>query len=201
MEGKKIDAIVKLSLGKYLDNNSPEYWFEYMNSYKTLYFQYNSCTEDHSFPHKALISQLIQTLNENQVDKLVIDLRYNPGGNSALLSPFFDSLSELKALNRFKKLYALIGRSTFSSAFLHTIRLKTEGAVLVGEPTGSKLNFFGEIEFFKLPNSGLTISYPTRYFNLFKKDKSTLIPDVQFPVLFHDYLTNYDPAIDYVLKQ
>ena len=89
----------------------------------------------------------------------------------------------------------------FLQLFYILLGLKWKGATLVGQPTGSKLNFFGAVNFFTLPNSMLTISYSTGYFHFFKKDKATLMPDVQFPVYFHDYIRNYDPVMDYVLKQ
>ena len=46
---------------KYLDNKSLTYWFEYMDSYRTLYFQYNSCTENPSFQHNLLIFSINTT--------------------------------------------------------------------------------------------------------------------------------------------
>lgn len=216
-EGKRIDAVVTqctdgieafyevgpIGMGgsKYAKNNSIPYWFEYMESHKILYFQYNQCVEDSAFPHELLMQELLFILNEKQVEKFVIDLRYNQGGSSYLLKPFLDKIPNLKALKRFQKLYAIMGRATFSSAFLHLIWLKMEKAILLGQPSGSKPNFYGELGFFELANSRLMVSYSTCFFHFFKKDKVTLMPDYLFPTTFADYLANHDPVMDFILRQ
>ncbi len=176
------------------------YWWEYMPAHKTLYLRYDICEEDGTFPHNRLIQELLGKLHQEAIDNLVIDLRYNQGGNTFLLQPFLDELPMLKSMKWFETLYVLIGRATFSSGLMHALNLKRRaGAVLLGQSTAGKPNHYGEIREFRLPYSGLYVSCSTRYFRLSKEELPTLVPDLQFPFTFLDYLAHRDRVLEHIL--
>ena len=67
------------STPSYLRDPTDNFWFEYLEDTRTVYFQYNEVydKEDESIPEFA--DRLFGFIEENPVDKLVIDLRFNPG--------------------------------------------------------------------------------------------------------------------------
>jgi C-terminal processing protease CtpA/Prc len=96
-----------------------------------------------------------------------------------------------------------IGRATFSSAQLNAMELRRNlHATLMGEPTGEKLNSYGEVRIIKLPNSGLNVQYCTNYFRMIKdSDASALEPDVRVGMTLKDVLAGHDPVLEAALKQ
>jgi hypothetical protein len=73
-------------------------------------------------------------------------------------------------------------------------------ATLVGEPTGEKLNSYGEVRHLKLPNSGLSIQYSTELFRMQKDgDADALNPDIPAPYTLADLLAARDPALEAAL--
>jgi C-terminal processing protease CtpA/Prc len=133
------------------------------------------------------------------VDKLVIDLRNNSGGNSGIMDPLIDELAQNKKINKEGSLFVIIGRQTFSSAILNAIDLKNKTkAILVGEPTGGKPNHFGEIKTLKLPNTHSVVTYSTKYFTHATEDTPSLMPDILIELYFRDYLGKQDPFLEAV---
>ena len=55
-----------------------------------LYFQYNAVDDWNKDPFEDFKSRLFKTFDENikSIDKFVIDLRFNEGGNGYLINPF-----------------------------------------------------------------------------------------------------------------
>ena len=140
------------------------YWFEYLPAEQAIYFQFDRCAEQEGRPLEAFYDELFAALDAHPVQRLVVDLRFNGGGNSALLGPFIERLAE-HPLNERGKLYVLIGRGTFSSAVLNALELGQETeALFAGEPTAGSANHYGEIKQFVLPNSGMRVQYSTKYF-------------------------------------
>ncbi len=177
------------------------YWMECLKESKTLYFKYNICKEMADESVQAFGERLLRAVRENDPEKLVIDMRNNTGGNSTLLDSFIDVLAKCDHINQHGKIFVIIGRDTFSSALLnvYSLRNKTR-AILVGEPTGGKPNCYGEVLRVKLEQSGLIISYSTKYYHLIEDDlMPSLFPDVQIEYSIQDYIGLSDPCMEYIL--
>jgi hypothetical protein len=85
---------------------------------------------------------------------LVIDLRWNGGGNTLLVQPLLHHLISCAKVRRPAGLFVIIGRGTFSAAQNTATAIEREtSAVFVGEPSGSRPNFIGETMQFELPYS------------------------------------------------
>jgi hypothetical protein len=177
------------------------YWMEYLKKPRTLYFKYNICKEMAEESVQAFGERLLDVIREDAPEKLVIDMRNNTGGNSTLLDPFIDTLAKCDQINQQGRLFVIIGRDTFSSALLNVFSLKNKThALLVGEPTGGKPNCYGEVLRVKLEQSGLRISYSTKYYQLIEDDHMpSLFPDVQLEYAIQDYLGLSDPCMEYIL--
>jgi hypothetical protein len=165
-----------------------------------VYFRYNHCVSDPKKPFPQFAEDLKKMLAEPGVNRLIIDMRNNGGGNSAVLDPFIGWLKRSR-FNRKGSLYVLIGRPTFSSAILNAARLRNEtAATLAGEPTGGKPNHFGEVKEFELPNSRIVVSYSTKHFHPFKEDTAAIMPDMLVEQTSADYLQGVDPVLAVVVK-
>jgi len=76
---------------------------------------------------------------------------------------------------------------------------KGTGAIFVGEPTGGKPNHYGEVQVMRLPESGLPLSYSTKYFQVVEGDPASIFPDLVAEQAFADYRSKSDPALDAAL--
>jgi hypothetical protein len=185
------------ALPLYLRNPELFYWYEYLADSKTLYLNYRRCANMESQPFKVFAEKLLKFMDENRVERLVIDLRQNGGGNSTIFDPFILALSKRADLNRTGRLFALVGRGTFSSAYLNALRLKKETrAILVGEPTGQRPNAYGEVRTMNLPQSKLLVLYSTKFFKTMNDDPPSLTPDVLIGRSSWDYVYGRDPALE-----
>jgi C-terminal processing protease CtpA/Prc len=111
------------------------------------------------------------------------------------------ALSKRPDVNQAGKLFVLIGRGTFSSAYLNALRLKLETkAILVGEPTGQKPNAYGEVKTMTLPHAKLLVQYSTKYFKTVKGDPPSLTPDVSVERSSWDYAGGRDPVLERALR-
>jgi hypothetical protein len=178
------------------------YEYAYLADSRTLYFAYNSCRDVPGKPFAVFAGGLWDAVRTNPVERLVIDLRNNGGGDSSILDPFIAQLAADKAINRQGRLFVILGRRTFSSAILNAIDLKKKTeALFYGEPTGGKPNHYGEIQRLTLPHLGLKVSYSTKYFQFVEGDEPSLVPDVLVELTLEDYLALRDPVLEAILKR
>ncbi|MDQ3746267.1 MAG: S41 family peptidase [Acidobacteriota bacterium] len=177
------------------------YWFEHLDDSKTLYFKYNLCADMTSPTFNQFFQTMFDYCATHECVRAVIDVRNNPGGSSALLQPVIDALKNSPDINQRGRLFVVIGRGTFSSAMLNAITLRQQtNATLVGEPTGGKPNAFGEVKTFRLPNSGLSVSYSTKFFSTVAGDPPSLDPEVFVELTAADYFAGRDPVIGAILN-
>jgi len=185
----------------YLRNPEQYYWYEYLPDSKALYLHYRRCANMPSQPFNRFAAAVLKFMDQNPVEKVVIDLRLNGGGDSIIFEPLIKALSKRLDVNQAGRLFALIGRGTFSSACLNALKLKRETkAILVGEPTGQRPNFYGEVETMTLPYSKLRVHYSTRYFKMTDGDPPALAPDIQVETSSSDYASGRDPALERALS-
>ncbi len=183
-------------------NKNQNYWYSFIEENSTLYFNYNYCKDMEGASVESFCSELMDFINKNEVDKLVVDLRNNLGGNSTLLDPFIRDLRQCKKLNRKGGIFVILGRNTFSSALLNAYSFKDKTkAIFVGEATGGMPNCYGEVQYFELNNSKLMIRYSTKFYKIIKNDKQlSFFPDIKFDVTHEDYINKVDPCIEYILS-
>ncbi|MDR2981819.1 MAG: hypothetical protein LBV12_06190 [Puniceicoccales bacterium] len=146
--------------------------------------------------------RIFKTLEEKSVNKIIFDMRFNPGGSSLQGQLFISKLAKYLKKNPHIKIYVVIGRATYSSAVLHVIDFKTQtNAILVGEETSGKPNSFGEVMKVDLPSSGLKVFYSTKYIKYYNKNVDTVSPDVKIELSFSDFKKGVDPVYEWIKKQ
>ncbi|HEV7642752.1 MAG TPA: tetratricopeptide repeat protein [Pyrinomonadaceae bacterium] len=187
----------------YLKNNNRDYRFEFIPETKTVYFQFNHVRDDPQEPFSEFCDRLFKYINEHEVDRLVIDLRWNPGGDTGLTPPLIRALIRSDKINVRGKLFVIIGRRTYSAAQnVATYIERNTNAIFVGEPTNSSPNFIGEDDAFELPYSKIMANASAYYWqSSWPFDYRTWIaPLLYVPPGFEDYRTNRDPAMEAILS-
>lgn len=183
----------------YRQRNAENYWYTWIEP-DVVYLQYNRCQDAAADPMSSFAARLFADLDRRVPKAVIVDLRGNGGGNSSVADPLFAGLRQRRFLAESGRLFAFIGSGTFSSALLNAITLKRDvGAILVGDPTGGRPNGYGEVRTFNLPNSGLPVSYSTKFFRAWPEgDPESLFPDVPAAISSADYREGRDPALDAV---
>jgi hypothetical protein len=132
------------------------------------------------------------------VEKVMIDLSLNEGGNSQIIEPLIRELGTFTDIDFF----VAISRRTYSSGVFAALDLKRQlGAVLVGEPTGGSPNGYGESRSLILPSSGTRVNYCVKYYHLSETPDPCICPDIWFGYLSVDYFAGRDPVLEYILSQ
>lgn len=200
-EGTFVDAATPVT-PLHRQRSQENYWFTLTNE-NILYMQYNRCQEAAGDPMASFAQRVMAEVDRRAPVAVVIDLRANGGGSSSVIDPLLQGLRSRSYLAQSGRLFALIGSSTFSSALMNAITLKRElGAVLVGEPTGGRPNGYGEVKSFALPNSGLNVSYSTKFFRSWPDgDPESLEPDVPAAISSADYQAGRDPALEAIARR
>lgn len=193
----------------WLKNNKPGYWsesdgfwYEYEKGPRLLYVQLNQVLDKPDKTLAAFMDEVRDFARANEVDKLVIDLRLNGGGNNGLVPGVIRPLIELEKLDQKGHLFVIIGRRTFSAAQNLTNAIeKYTNAVFVGEPTGSHINMYGDARRFNLPNSGITVFASTLWHqdNIELDKRFWTAPQVSAALTFADYRNDIDTAMQAVL--
>jgi hypothetical protein len=186
----------------YLKNTISNYWFEYDPASKVIYFQFNRVLNDPGESLAAFSERLFRFINEHDVSKLVIDMRWNNGGNTFLSAPLLNRVIRSDKVDEPGKLFVIIGRRTFSAAQnTATYFERYTNATFVGEPTGSSPNMVGEETPFTLPYSKIVANVSDLYWqSSWPQDHRTwLAPQVYLPPTFAAYRANRDPAMEAIL--
>lgn len=145
-------------------------------------------------------AKLFAFVDQHPVDRLVIDMRQNGGGD------FFQGRRHLvepirkrPAIDRPGHLFVIVGPITFSAALANAIdfRNKTH-AMLVGEPIGEKPNSWSENDEFVLPNSGLKVSYSTKFYE-FAPGQQVITPDRVIAPTWEEFRSGRDPVLEWIL--
>jgi len=179
------------------------YWFEYLPAADLVYFQFNAVRDHPAEAFDAFCDRLFGFVADRRPARLVIDLRWNPGGNTFLTRPLLHHLIACREISRPGALFVVVGRLTFSAAQNTATAIGREtSAIFVGEPTGSRPNFIGETIYFELPYSKVRAnaadlfwqtSWPTDY-------RTWIAPHIYAPPTFAAFSQNDDPAMDAILS-
>ncbi len=183
----------------FLTKSDSNYWYEIIDN-NIVYLQYNKCIDITDYPFSHFNENMFSELENLEIEKFIIDIRLNGGGNSLVISPLIEELKRHEELTG--KIYVCIGCKTFSSGVLNAIQLKNElGATLVGEPTGGKPNSYGEVRELVLPNTKLIVKYSTNFFSPLQDNNiNTLEPDYFVETNSYDSFSGIDSYVEYIIK-
>jgi Peptidase family S41 len=182
----------------WLQDRGAPLWWTLLEDSGTLYVQYHAVQ---SGVDRAA-QQILDRVEEGGVERVVIDLRRNGGGNNTTFANLQRRLRD-PAIDRPGRLIVLIGPQTFSAAANFATDLEqTTTAVFAGEPMGGSPNLFGDTRPVTLAQSGQTYRVAARYWERSTPDdpRITIEPDLEVQMSSADYLAGRDPVLDAVIK-
>ncbi|MCM1161283.1 MAG: S41 family peptidase [Roseburia sp.] len=167
----------------------------------TLY----SC--NYNSEYKSTVKNMFKEIKEKGIKNVAVDLRNNGGGNSLVANEFFryidiDSYKEWACdwrlgyfmlhfpqttvqNDRYEdllfqgNLYVLTSGYTFSSAMNFAEYVKDNHfGTIIGEPSGNAPDSYGDISYFKLPNSGIVIRPSTKKWYRIDNKEGLIEPDI-----------------------
>ena len=186
-----------------LRNSGTAYWFEYLPAEDAVYFQFNGVADQPLESIAAFSERLFTFIERHRVGRLIIDLRWNGGGNTYLVQPLLHRLIGCTTINQRGCLYVIIGRGTFSAAQNTATAIEREtNAIFVGEPTSSRPNFIGEQIPFTLPYSKAVVNVGDLYWQTSwpMDHRPWIAPELYAPPSFEAYSQNRDPALEAILS-
>jgi hypothetical protein len=187
----------------WLRNAGRPYWVEFVPADGTLYVAYRGVVD--AEPGNVEFWRHVFAMADSlPVERMVIDIRENSGGDSFFNRQVVRGIVARPALDDPDRLFVVLGRRTFSAAMNLALDLESwTNATFVGEPTGNATMFFGDHEQLVLPVGGLTVNVSTLPWHPDdpRDHRPFLAPDVYTPLTSGDYRANVDPAMRAILAR
>jgi hypothetical protein len=186
----------------WLKDINNKFWFEFLPDSKILYVQINEIGNKTDETLAAFSTRLFEYVEYNPVEKIVLDLRLNRGGNNTLITPLITDIIKSK-INKRGKFFTIMGRSSWSAAqnLLNELE-KYTNVLFVGEPSGSKGNTYGDSRRITLPNSKIIARVSVYYWqDWYPWDtRQWTAPHLTAELSPEDYKSNSDPAMKVILS-
>lgn len=187
----------------YLKNLDKIYYYEYLPEQKAVYVRHSQIQDDPDENIPAFYERLFEFVENNEVERLILDVRLNGGGNNYKNKPIVTGIIKSQKINQTGKFFVIIGRRTFSACQNLVNELDNyTNAIFVGEPTGENINFYGDNRRVELPNSKLAVYLSFAWW----QDKPQwengdyTVPHLAVESSFEDYSTNKDPVLETALN-
>jgi hypothetical protein len=167
----------------------------YLASERTLHVRYQ-VVQEHS---GVVVGAMRAAMREHAVDRIVLDLRNNGGGEAG---GFRELLAFL--VDQHVPLAVLVGRLTFSAGSTLALHLqrRVPNAVFLGETMGGAPSFWADPDTVTLPHSGLVALVDSRL-NRSPAPGDTRLegrPDIVVPFTSADYFAGRDPVLERALS-
>jgi hypothetical protein len=176
----------------YLARRLEERWLTTLDGGRVVYAAYNvtlGSTIDFA-------EELRRRAARPGVERVVLDLRHNPGGDNTTYGAL---LEELAAVD---DLVVLIGRTTFSAAANLLAELEDRAdPMLVGEPSGGSPNLYGDTISVTLPETGWSAQIAAVHWAPAGPDaRLAFEPDVPVELTSEDFVAGRDPVLNAALR-
>lgn len=187
----------------YLKNLDKIYYYEYLAEQKTVYVRHSQIQDDPSEDIPTFYNRVFNFIETNDVERLVIDVRLNGGGNNYKNKPIITGILKSKKIDKIGNLFVIIGRRTFSACQNLVNEMSNyTNAIFIGEPTSENINFYGDNNRVELPNSKI----PAYLSFAWWQDKPQweggdwLAPHIAVEIGSEDYMLNRDPVLEEALS-
>lgn len=182
----------------WLRDQAKSLWWSWLADSRTLFVQYNAVEPGIN----GIADEILARAKEDDVARVVVDLRHNGGGDNTTMGHFEEVLRD-PAINRPSRLFVIVGRITFSAAANFATDLEQEtGSVFAGEAMGGSPNLYGDARQIHLPYGTQDLYMATRYWARSTPDdeRITIEPTIAVSMSSADYFAGRDPVLDAIIK-
>jgi hypothetical protein len=176
---------------------SPMFAYTYVPQARTVYANVRRMVD-----LKGPCKELLDFIRERRPDKLIIDLRTNPGGDYFHgLHSLIEPITKLAEINRKGHLFVLIGPMTGSAAVINAVHFHTmTKAILVGEPIGAKPSEYAELQNMTLPRTRFIVGYSIRFYDFAYNKENIVTPDHEAPPSWDEVKHGINRALEWCLE-
>lgn len=179
----------------------------------TLFIQLKAINDAGNLRIRDFLETTTDEMAAHPPCNIILDLRFNTGGDYTKVARFASRLPGF--LPPSGRIYILTDSQTFSAAITTAGFVKQAAgsrAVILGEPVGDRLTFYGEGNTGCLPHAGLCFHYATGMHDyahrcndwskcfwlnwLFPVQVRSLEPDETIRMTFADYAARRDPVLE-----
>jgi hypothetical protein len=179
----------------------------------TLFIQLKAIADADKQHIRDFLSATTDEMRAHPPCNIILDMRFNSGGDYTKAARFATHLPNF--VQPSGRIYLLTGPQTFSAAITTTAFVKQAAgsrAIILGEPVGDRLAFYGEGNQGCLPHEDLCLHYATGMHDyehrcddwdrcfwlnwIFPVQVKSLAPDETIKMTFADYTTRRDPVFD-----
>lgn len=175
------------------------YWYTYLEDDDALYLRFYEMLEEEEYRLDAFMLDVRETLNDvGGAEKVIIDLRYNPGGYHYVVNTLLAYLQEFGI----EKTYVLINEGSCSAAvvFSSLVRKHIDGVMILGTPAGQPPNFFADQNQCTLLKHDITCSISYEFLEGDPEfTGAALVPDVFVYQKLKDYIDGKDTVLQAAL--
>lgn len=186
----------------YLKHLDKIYYYEYLPESKTVYIRQSQIQDQEGEDIPSFYAKVFDFIENNEVEKLILDLRLNGGGNNYKNKPVVTGIIKADKINKPGKFMVIIGRRTFSACQNLVNELSNyTNAVFVGEPTAENINFYGDNRPVQLPNSKMNayLSFAWWQDKPQWENADWTAPHIAVDMSFEQYRNNEDPVLQAAL--
>ena len=157
--------------------------------------------------------EVLKALERDPPSRLIIDLRFNTGGDLSKALPFIGAIAASPLGRDSRALAVLVNGQTFSAGITQAAWLRLHSrAAFFGEPVGDQMSFWAEGDNVVLEHSGLTARYSTGAHHyapgpppeemrdrvFFTLPSPALGPDHEIAWTWSDHAAGRDPVLEAV---
>lgn len=212
-EARWSTAIAADALPTYLTDAGLPFRTVPMPAIDALYIQFRTNEDEAGHPIADFTAGVEKQIAERKPKHLILDLRFDIGGNLLTTLAFMRTLPAKAA----GQTYLLVGHYTYSAGIISAAAVKKGGGervTVVGDALGDRLAFWSEGGRVSLPNSHFGLRYTNGTFDLERGCAATpqcldalvdvnfvsLAPQIAAPLTSAAYFAKRDPALDAVRK-
>jgi hypothetical protein len=190
------------ALPRFMNREQRRYWYEALPERGAMYLYFQSFADLPDEPFADFQNRMFGVMDERKLDRLIIDLRWNTGGNGALIWPLVYNIIKRERLHAPGRVFVITGRHSFSASVLAVAELRRHAhALVVGEPMAAPFNACGDSRTIALRRTGIRLDVSELYWQSgFPGDRRRAVaPDVIVPMTAADYFAGRDAAFERIL--
>lgn len=161
-----------------------------------LYVRYSACKEMESYSFDEFMKDIKSIVTKHNINKYILDIRDNGGGNSEILNPFQEFVKKKSLCG-----VMLINNGVFSSGRFAVARFKKMFNIpLIGEPTGGASKSYGFNKNLQVEDKMFSVSTRLWDFSDVFGCEGAIQPDIYIPLTIKDLREGKDRVIEKAIE-